>query len=65
MGEAMGPDDVKSLRKRLGLTQHALAERVGVRPLSVSRWERGTHRPSHLARRALEKLADEAPAQAA
>lgn len=38
----MSPDDVRKLRKRLGLTQEALAELAGVHPMTVSRWERGT-----------------------
>jgi transcriptional regulator with XRE-family HTH domain len=32
---------VRRIRKRLGLTQSAFAERVGVTGLTVSRWERG------------------------
>ena len=38
----MTPGDVRKLRKRLGLTQEALAELAGVHPMTVSRWERGT-----------------------
>jgi transcriptional regulator with XRE-family HTH domain len=30
---------IRRLRRRLGLTQAALAARVGVHPLTVSRWE--------------------------
>ena len=33
--------DIKVLRTRLGLTQKALAERVGVNSNTVARWERG------------------------
>ena len=33
--------DIKTLRERLGLTQAALAEAVGVHPNTVARWERG------------------------
>ena len=32
---------MKRLREKMGLTQEALAERVGVHPMTVSRWERG------------------------
>ena len=32
---------IKPLRQRLGLTQRALAEAVGVHPNTVARWERG------------------------
>jgi transcriptional regulator with XRE-family HTH domain len=33
--------EVRRLRLHLGLTQLTLAERIGVHPLTVSRWERG------------------------
>ena len=33
--------DIKTLRERLGLTQAALADAVGVQPNTVARWERG------------------------
>jgi transcriptional regulator with XRE-family HTH domain len=34
-------DALRRLRRRLGLTQVKLAERVGVTVTSVARWERG------------------------
>ena len=37
----MTPTELKSLRSRLGLTQAALAEAVGVVPNTLARWERG------------------------
>ncbi|MDE0222856.1 MAG: helix-turn-helix domain-containing protein [Spirochaetaceae bacterium] len=37
----MDNDDVRSLRRRLGLTQEQLAERMKVEPNTVARWERG------------------------
>jgi transcriptional regulator with XRE-family HTH domain len=40
---------VKSVRKRLGLTQQELAGRLGVALPTVSRWETKRHRPSRLA----------------
>ncbi len=33
-------DEVHRIRKRLGLKQTELAARVGVHPITVSRWER-------------------------
>lgn len=36
----MTGEDLRRIRKRLGLTQAALAERLGVTPTSVARWER-------------------------
>ena len=37
----MTPRRLRELRKRLDLTQAALAERLGVAPNTVARWERG------------------------
>ena len=34
------------LRKRRAMTQAELAERVGVRPETISTWETGAYRPS-------------------
>ena len=34
--------EVKRVRRFLGLTQRGFAERVGVRPNTVHRWEAGT-----------------------
>ena len=36
---------LKALRKEKGLTQEALAERLGVTARSVSRWETGSNLP--------------------
>ncbi|HRI39818.1 MAG TPA: helix-turn-helix domain-containing protein [Nitrospira sp.] len=35
-----GPQ-LRSIRRRLGLTQVAMANHIGVAPNSVARWERG------------------------
>jgi transcriptional regulator with XRE-family HTH domain len=43
--ERFGPR-LRSLREAAGLTQQQLADRVGVKWESVSRWERGTREPS-------------------
>ena len=37
----MQANDLKRMRRRAGLTQAGLAVRMGVDPLTVSRWERG------------------------
>ena len=37
----MTGDELRRLRRRLGLTQVQLAERLGVTSTSVARWERG------------------------
>jgi transcriptional regulator with XRE-family HTH domain len=49
---------VKAVRKCLGLSQAALAERVGVSLPAVARWEIGAFRPSKLAGKALLDFAD-------
>jgi DNA-binding transcriptional regulator YiaG len=49
--------DVQRLRRRLGLTQVELAERLGVHPLTVSRWERGQVRVTEPMARLLRLLA--------
>lgn len=44
------------MRRRAGLTQEALAERVGVEQGTVSRWERDIERPRPRSARALRNL---------
>lgn len=55
----MSADDLKAARTALGLTQRALAERLGVPQATVSRWETGQHPIQHprILRLALERLA--------
>src|SRR5687768_6019332 len=50
------PARIKALRERLGLTQAALAERLGVSFVSVNRWENGQSRPTPLAWRQIVAL---------
>ena len=50
------PEQIKSLRAKLGLTQVALAERLGVSFPTVNRWENGKSRPSQLSWQALLNL---------
>jgi transcriptional regulator with XRE-family HTH domain len=47
---------VRSLRKRLDLTQERFAGRLGVTFASVNRWENGRANPSPLALRRIEDL---------
>jgi len=37
----MAPDELRDLRAAAGLTQQALADRLGVKRLTVSQWEQG------------------------
>lgn len=48
--------EIKELRKRLGLTQKALATRVRVDAITIRRWEGNEQRPSALAGRQLARL---------
>ena len=47
---------VQRLRKGLGLTQSQFADRLGVTPLTVHRWESGQSRPQRLAKSRLREL---------
>jgi DNA-binding XRE family transcriptional regulator len=37
---------LKEFRKKLKLTQMAMAEKVGCTPIDICRWEKGKHKPS-------------------
>lgn len=39
----MTPEEIKTIRKQLGLTQSAFAERLEIRQKTVSDWENGRH----------------------
>lgn len=41
----MSPEEIKTRRNKLGLTQGELAERLGVAIDTVARWESGTSAP--------------------
>lgn len=43
------PARVKSIRRKLGLTQTEMAERIGVSFATINRWENGQTRPMPLA----------------
>jgi transcriptional regulator with XRE-family HTH domain len=53
------PEQIKRLRTRLGLTQMALAQALGVSFPTVNRWENGKATPSQLSWNQLLKLAGE------
>jgi DNA-binding transcriptional regulator YiaG len=52
--------EVAALRKRLGLSQAAFAEEIGVRQQTVSEWETGRYQPRGASVRLLGMLAEEA-----
>lgn len=53
------PAHIKRLRARLGLTQAALAERLGVSFPTINRWENGKSRPSQLSWNQILRLGGE------
>jgi len=54
------PALLREIRTKLGLSQEALAERLGVSFATVNRWEAGTNTPQRAAREAIARLAGEA-----
>src|SRR3990172_13329600 len=50
------PARIKEFRARRGLTQQALADRLGVSFASVNRWENGQTKPSQLSWNRLRQL---------
>lgn len=53
----MTPTYLKALRTSLGLTQAQLADRLGVKPNTVYRWEVGLRKIPEMAERLLRSLA--------
>ena len=51
---------VRGLRRHLGETQAAFADRLGTNQQTVSEWERGARRPRRMARRLLHLVAEQA-----
>lgn len=53
------PATIREIREEFGLTQAELARRLNVSLVTVNRWERGHARPSGLAARRIEELAEQ------
>src|SRR5262249_17998653 len=51
------PDDVRSVRQLLGLSQPLFADFLGVDASTVRSWEQGTRPPSPIARRFMDEVA--------
>lgn len=49
-------NDIKTLRKQLGMTQQQLADVLGVGRVSVARWETNVRRPSRMAQNFMNHL---------
>jgi putative transcriptional regulator len=56
-GAPPGPQAIRDLRARLGLTQEEFAHAIAVTVSTVNRWENGHANPSKLAWRAIQTLA--------
>jgi len=52
-------DDVRALRKHMGLTQREMAERLGTRQQTISEWELGLYRPRGASSTLLSIIADQ------
>jgi putative transcriptional regulator len=53
------PQDIKTLRLEMNLTQKSFAALMGVSVKTIEAWEGGTNQPSGSARRLLEILSNE------
>ena len=42
----MSPNEIKSIREILNLTQQKLADLIGARQHTIARWETGLHKPT-------------------
>jgi DNA-binding transcriptional regulator YiaG len=51
-----GPDEVRALRHRLGVSHRVLADLVGVSRALMAHWEYGRRKPARLACRLLDKI---------
>ncbi len=52
-------ENIRALRKHLGLTQQEMAERLGTRQQTISEWELGLYRPRGASSTLLSIVADQ------
>ena len=53
----MTPEEIRLMRKNLGLSQEKFAHKIGVHKITVSRWECGKITPRGLSLKVLERMA--------
>jgi len=51
---------IQNLRRHLGLTQHQMADRLGVRQQTISEWETGMYQPRGASSTLLSIIAEQA-----
>lgn len=56
MTNALTGEQLRAIRRELGLTQEEAAHLIGCTVGSWNRWEKGEHRPSRLALQAIARL---------
>lgn len=54
--QSLFADDVKNLRNKLGLSQKALAQALGVSYATINRWEMGRTEPHYVVREHFESF---------
>ncbi len=52
----MSPNEIKSIREILNLTQRNLADLIGARQHTIARWETGLHKPTGAYLKAMMEL---------
>ena len=55
--------DIKTVRRKLGLTQEKFAQRLGVSLMTVRRWERGKCKPLPAIQKVIDRLLQDADEQ--
>jgi transcriptional regulator with XRE-family HTH domain len=59
MEKELTPSEIRNLRKSLGLSQRQFAKLIGVKRLTIARWEAGNMKPKKEHFEILEKLAND------
>ena len=56
-GGNMKPEEILQLRKKMGLSIRAFADKIGVNKATIVNWEQGRHTPKGLSLKVLESMA--------